>query len=53
MPHDQKQSLHIQDQKEMSTVDEEIKESGSILFILFFPKAIKSFQAPFHAVETM
>lgn len=30
MPHDEKQTLHTQDQKEMSTGEEEIKESGSI-----------------------
>lgn len=56
MPHEEKQSLHTQEQEEMSTAEEEIKESRSILFIpfsFFFFKAVKSFQAPFHAAETV
>lgn len=54
MPHEEKQSLHTQDQEEMSTV-EEIKDSRFILFIAFlfmFFTAIKSFLAPFHAAGT-
>lgn len=35
MPHEEKQSLHTQDQEEMSTVEEEIRESRSIVFIAF------------------
>lgn len=56
MPHKEKQSLHTQDQEELSTVEEEIKESKSYFiysFSFFRPKQLKSFQAPFHAAETV
>lgn len=36
MPHEEEQSLHTQDQDEMSATKEEIKESRCILFISFF-----------------
>lgn len=51
MQHEEKQTSHTQDQEEMSTVEKEIKESRLICF--FFSRPIKSFQAPFHAAETM
>lgn len=53
VPGEEKQSLHTQNEGEMSTVEEGSKESRSFPFFVFSFKAINPFQAPFHAAETL
>lgn len=55
MPREEKQSLHIQNEGERAPVEDRSKESRSFPFLdfLFSFKAINSFQAPFHAAETL